>query len=70
MSTNPPGSANPPAQPVTSTDSPPGSRDPALERGDQRWDISEFRDWVILAAMCLVYFIVCGAIYLFEPGIR
>lgn len=41
-----------------------------LTRNDRRWDISAWRDWIILLVMVLVYVAFAVTIYLFEPGIR
>jgi hypothetical protein len=41
-----------------------------MTRTDRRWDISTWRDWLILAIMCLLFIGYCLAMYLFEPGIR
>lgn len=41
-----------------------------LTRDDRRWDISAWRDWIILLVMVLVYVAFAVTIYLFEPGIR
>lgn len=42
-----------------------------FERVDNRWDIEHAsRDWMIIAALVVIYLVWMGTVYFFEPGIR
>ena len=42
-----------------------------FERVDNRWDPqNRSRDWVVVAALVIIYLIWTGTVFFFEPGIR
>ncbi len=41
------------------------------ERADNRWDLKNARrDWLIIAALIILYLVWTGTVFLLEPGIR
>lgn len=48
----------------------PSSQPQSMRRTDRRYDISDLRDWTILAVMVALYVLFALTVFLLEPGIR